>query len=197
MQKNKTLEESILFLQKKAENGPISIEEIFRALPGKGQALILILLSFPFCQPIQIPGISIPFGLAIVFVALRTAFGRRAWLPKKILSRTIAAHTIEKIAVNFFLLTKKMKRWIHPRMRWMCHSPSMHVVNGLTISILGIFLALPLPVPFSNLTAAWSIFLIALGMLEDDGVFVLAGYLTSLLTGIFFIAMAFSIKYFF
>ena len=73
----------------------------------------------------------------------------------------------------------------------------MHIINCLAICILGIFLALPLPIPLSNLTAAWSIFLIALGILEDDGVFVLIGYLISFLTIIVFIIMTTSIRNYF
>jgi hypothetical protein len=72
----------------------------------------------------------------------------------------------------------------------------MEKMHGLMICILGLLLALPLPIPLSNLTAAWSTFLIALGILEDDGASVLAGYLISLLTIIFFIVMGIKAKEF-
>lgn len=193
----KTLEEGILLLQKEAKYAPISIGKILHLLPGKGRALILIFLSLPFCQPLQIPGLSTPFGLAIALIGIRIVFGKYIWLPKKILSKNIKAATIQKITPTIFLLVKKMKRWIHPRLKWVFQFSYMHIINGLTLFFLGIFLALPLPIPFSNLAAAWSIFLIALGMLEDDGVFLLLGYLASLLTILFFVLMAFSIHHIF
>jgi hypothetical protein len=62
------------------------------------------------------------------------------------------------------------------------------------IFLLGIILALPLPIPLTNLSAGWAIFLINLGLLESDGLFVILGYLISLATVIFFIFMFFSIK---
>lgn len=200
MKKNKklkTLEEGISLLQKEAKHTPISIEKILDILSGKGRALVLIFLSLPFCQPLQIPGLSIPFGLAIAFVGLRIAFGKRIWLPKSVLSKTITADALQKITDKALVLIKKMKRWLHPKLSWICHFSSMQLINGLAIFILGIFLALPLPILFSNLTAAWSIFLIALGILEDNGVFLLVGYLISLLTTILFIVIALQVKHIF
>jgi hypothetical protein len=38
-------------------------------------------------------------------------------------------------------------------------------------------LLLPLPIPFTNSFPAWTILLIAAGMLERDGWFILAGYI--------------------
>lgn len=73
----------------------------------------------------------------------------------------------------------------------------MEKVNGLAICLLGILLALPLPIPLSNLTAAWSILLIAFGILEDDGLFVIIGYLVALLTVLFFFVIAINVKNFF
>jgi hypothetical protein len=192
--KFRTLEERILFLQQEAKGKSLFIAEILRILSGKGRSLILILLSIPFCQPIQIPGLSTPFGLAIAFIGLRIVFGKRIWLPKKLLEKKIPILTFEKIMDKTLALVRKIKPWIHPRLTWMCHSPFMERGNGLIIFILGIFLALPLPIPLSNLTAAWSIFLVALGGLEDDGVFVLIGYLLSLLTVMFFLLMGLTTK---
>ncbi len=198
----RTLEEGIILLHKEAQyleakNKQISIKEILRILSGKGRSLILILLSLPFCQPIQIPGMSMPFGVAIAFVGLRMAFGKKMWLPNQLLSKTIPNHTLEKITDKTLSIVRKIKRWIHPRLYWACHSSFMEIMNGLIICLLGFLLALPLPIPLSNLIAAWSIFLVALGILEDDGLFVLIGYGLSFLTLTLFVTMALSIRYIF
>ncbi|MDP1608463.1 MAG: exopolysaccharide biosynthesis protein [Chlamydiales bacterium] len=192
--KFRTLEKGILLLRRKAKISPLSVAEILSLLSGKGRSLILIVLSIPFCQPIQIPGLSIPFGLAIAFIGLRIVFGKRIWLPKKLLAKKVSSSTFEKITDKTLILVRKLKSWIHPRLIGMCHSSFMEKVNGLIIFILGILLAFPLPIPLSNLTAAWSIFLVALGMLEDDGVFILIGYLVSLLTVGFFLLMGLTAK---
>lgn len=174
------IEEDILYLQQKGKNSSLSIGEVLHILSRKWQSLILLFLSLPFCQPFQIPGLSTPFGLAVAFIGLRMTFGKYAWLPKGILSKTINRKTLQNTTEKILWVVKKMKRWVHPRLVWICHYPALQIINGLLIFILGIFLALPLPIPFSNLMAAWSIFLIGLGLLEDDGFLVLIGYLISL-----------------
>lgn len=183
----KTFEEELLQLQEKGSQESLSIGEILEILSEKGHPLILIFLSLPFCQPIQIPGFSTPFGLSIAFIGLKMAFGKFVWLPKFILKKEISPSHLKLITGKTLSLMKKMKRWIYPRMSWICNNPVMEVVNSLTICVLGILLALPLPIPFSNLMAAWSIFFIAVGLLEEDGLFVIIGYVITLLTFIFFL----------
>lgn len=192
-----TLEEEVLLLEQEAKKGPLSILEILKILSGKGRVLILLLLCLPFCQPIQIPGFSAPFGLAIAFIGLRISFGKKLWLPKALLNKTIPSETLTKITEQALRIIGRMKIWVRPRFFWFCHSLLMEKVNGLAICLLGILLALPLPIPLSNLTAAWSILLIAFGILEDDGLFVIIGYLVALLTVLFFFVIAINVKNFF
>lgn len=183
-----TIEEDFLSLQQKCKDKPLSIREILDTLTDKWESLTLLFLSLPFCQPLQIPGLSTPFGIVIAYIGFKMAFGNYAWLPERILAQNIPSHTLNKILEKILWIVKKMKRWVHPRLGWLCHSRVMQIINGLFISSLGIFLALPLPIPFSNLIAAWSIFLIGLGKLESDGFFILLGYLVSICSLIFLLA---------
>ncbi len=191
-----SLEERVLLLKQAAERTALSMEDILGILSGKGRLLILILLSLPFCQPIQIPGLSIPFGLIIAFIGVRISFGKHIWLPRRILSKTIQSSTLNKIIDKALWLIKKMKRWTHPRLIWMSTHPVMQVVHGLIFCTLGLCRALPLPIPFTNLASAWSIFIIALGLIEDDGLFILIGYLMALLTLLFLIFIGMSMERF-
>ncbi len=193
--KNRNLKEDLDILLKVSQKHPtISIGEILKILSSKGRVLILIFLSLPFCQPLQIPGLSIPFGLVIAFIGFRMAFGKRIWLPKNVLLKTVPSATIQKIAQNSLKILTKMKHWIHPRFRWINKHRPVHVCNGLLIVLLGIFLALPLPIPLTNLLAGWAILLLSIGLLEEDGAFLLASYLVTFITIVFFILLAFYIR---
>lgn len=161
MKKFRTLEDEILLLQQEGKNKSLSIAEILEVMAGKGRPLVLILLSLPFCQPIQIPGLSTAFGLAIAFIGLRISLQTKIWLPKALMDRTIPSHTLMKVTESSLHLIRKMKRWVHPRFMWICHSSFMEMMHGIMVVMLGILLALPIPVPMSNLTAAWSILLIS------------------------------------
>ena len=183
---SRTLEESILLLEKQMQSKSLSILEILEILSGKGRPIILILLALPFCQPIQLPGLSTPFGIIIALIGFRLIINRKIWLPKKLLSKTINQSTLQKITTKTLNIIRKSKKWVHPRLNWVCYNPCMKKTNAVIICLLGTILALPLPIPLSNLTAAWSIFFIELGMLEDDGLFVLIGYTIFVLTAALF-----------
>ena len=196
--KNRDLKTSFAALIEKAQGQrTLSIGEILEILSGKGRVLMLIFLSLPFCQPLQIPGLSTPFGLCVAFIGFRMAFGKRIWLPKRVLLKTVSSAKVRKYSQKFLKLTTKIAHLIHPRLKWLSKHKVMHICNGLLITLLGLFLALPLPIPLTNLSAGWGIFLLSLGLLEEDGVFILAGYLISLITIGFFVLILFSIKWIF
>lgn len=186
-----SLEDSLILLLEKSNNQPLSIKSILEILSGNGRYLLIILFALPFCQPIQIPGLSLPFGLAIALIGIRSAFGHRIWLPTFILSKEIQPDTLKKIVKNSLRLLEKMKKWIHPRLSFFCSHPHLHLLNGLVIAFLGIFLALPLPIPLSNLLAGWGILFMGLGMLKKDGLLVCLSYVLCLAVVLFFIAIGF------
>lgn len=181
-------EKNIFLLQEMGKHSPVSIEEVLNLLSGKGQSLILLFLCLPFCQPLQIPGLSTPFGIVIAFIGLKMALGKYVWLPKVILKKTINPEILQKITVGILWVLKKLKSWVYPRLSWLCNYPLFQIINSLVIVILGICLALPIPLPFSNLIAAWSILLFGLGLLEDDGLFILFAYFASSFTIIYFVS---------
>lgn len=189
-----TLEASLHLLQKEAAHRTLTYEEVVQLLLGRGRTLLLILLALPFCQPLQIPGFSTPFGIAIAFIGLRMVMGKRVWLPKKLLVKKISSETIKKFTTQALRLTKKVRFFVRPRLHFLTAGVTMMRINGLIICALGILLALPIPLPLSNLGAAWGIFLIAFGTLEDDGLFILIGYLTSLIWILLLVLVAFEIE---
>lgn len=176
----------------------IKIGEIFEILAGRGYAALLILLSFPFCLPIQIPGFSTPFGLILVFLGLRIAFGQKPWWPKWVLNKELSAESMSKLIDKLLYWLQKNKWMIfRPRLTFLSQSPFFHRLNGLLICILGFFLSLPLPIPMTNLLSAVPIFCLGLGLLEDDGVLILIAYtLAAIGLGIFLLLFFWGKAYF-
>lgn len=187
--------QSLLSKLEQSPNEKISVEEILHLLSGKGYPLLLILLSLPFCQPIQIPGFSTPFGLLIAFIGLRMAFGHRLWWPQWILKQTVSRNTLKKIVDKSTWILDKIGKIAHPRLSWANNHWFSHTLAGLVIAFLGFVLALPLPIPLSNLIAAWGILCLSIGLLEEDGLFTGLGYLAALICLAFFVFIIFSINH--
>lgn len=174
----------------------IKIEKIFEVLAGNGFAALLVLFSFPFCLPIQIPGFSTPFGLILGFLGLRIAFGRHLWWPKWILEKNITANSLEKIIKKIIAVVQVIQKVIKPRLLGLVTSRMLLRLHGIVVFFLAIFLSLPLPIPFTNMLAALPILCFGLGLLEDDGLFILIAYLlTFFCLSLFIIILFFGSKF--
>jgi hypothetical protein len=176
MKNSVSLEKSIKTILREAKQRPITLKYLITTLSGKGRYLILMLLSLPFCQPIPLPGLSTIFGLLIVFFGVSITFGKHFMLSETLLKRKVSHKVIQSIATKILWIVKKINPLLHARLTFFTLYPAFRILNGLIIVLLGMFLALPLPIPLTNLIPGWIIFLMALGLLEDDGVLILINY---------------------
>jgi hypothetical protein len=149
----------------------------------------MAVLSLPFCFPIQVPGLSTPFGFILIFSGLRIAFGQAPWLPGWLMVREIPKPTALGLLKGLRWIAVPAEKILHPRLPGLCRNVALHRTNGMLVAFLAILLALPLPIPFSNLLAAVPILLISLALLEDDGAFLIAGYLAAIPCVVFFGAL--------
>jgi hypothetical protein len=168
----------------------VTLREVLGLLHGRGYVLLMMLLALPFCTPVPLPGLSTPFGLIITLIGVRLACGAKPWLPGRLLDVRLPPRVFAKV----FAFTRKIilafERLLRPRMPWVTGSPGRQQLHAVPIVICALMLLLPLPVPLSNVVPAWGIMLIAGGLLERDGMFIIAGYVAALVTTIFFGAIA-------
>ena len=171
-----TLSDDLRGLLDHARGRALALGEIVEVLRGRGMDVLVVLLVLPFCQPIPLPGLSTPFGIALMVFGFRIALRQRPWLPRWVLRREIAHDTLAKLVKGALAVALRMEKVVHPRMRFFKRWPSFTALNGLVIVSSAFLLTLPLPIPFSNMIPAWSILLLALGMMEEDGAVIVAGY---------------------
>jgi hypothetical protein len=63
---------------------PVPLGEIFDTLGPRASALLVVICALPFSTPISLPGLSTPFGLVILVLALRYLLGKPPWLPESL-----------------------------------------------------------------------------------------------------------------
>ena len=184
-----SFEESLAALKKRSESEPIYVKTLFETFARRGFPLFIIVLTLPFCQPLQIPGLSTPFGLLIAFLGLRLMFGHKVLLPKKLLNKPLSKEFQEKVLFKSLHFFQKIQRFCHPRLSVLSKNPIMYALNGFLTSFLGLFLALPLPIPLTNLISGWALLLLQFGLLEDDGLFIILSYILTAICAGFLIAL--------
>ncbi|MSU66404.1 MAG: exopolysaccharide biosynthesis protein [Opitutus sp.] len=173
------LSEEFALILREFEVETVTLREVILLLHGRGYVLLVMLLALPFCTPVPLPGVSTPFGLIIALIGGRLVLGEKPWLPARLLDTRLPP----AIFVKVFAVTRRIlmafERMLRPRLRWITGSPLLLRCHAVPIVICALLLLLPLPIPLSNTFPAWAIMLISAGLLERDGIFIIAGYLTT------------------
>lgn len=185
------LSEEFALILHEFEVETVTLREVMAMLHGRGYVLLVMLLALPFCTPIPLPGLSTPFGLIIALIGVRLAFGAKPWLPARLLDTRLPPGVFAKV----FAAAQKIMLWfeklLRPRLLWVTASPRREQAHAVPIVLCALMLLLPLPVPFSNVLPAWGVMLLAGGLLERDGTFIVAGWVTTVAALIFFTVIAF------
>ncbi|MBA3464420.1 MAG: exopolysaccharide biosynthesis protein [Deltaproteobacteria bacterium] len=136
---------------------------------------ILTLIAIPFF------GLSTPFGLAIALIGAQMMIGRhQPWLPKRARKRVISMKMLDRVTRNL----SKRTRWIARSTRRRFEFLIMPRLVGLGIVLLALALALPIPIPGSNLVFLLPLFVYSVGVLERDGLWIVAGHVLVLIDAV-------------
>ena len=167
-------EKGLRLLQEKNRKGSVSVKTILTILSGRGKTLLLIFIALFFSQ---IPIITFPFGLFIIYLGVRIAFPRKKiWLPKKFLKKKVPSTFLKKMLHQLLYFFKIIKRWTHPRYLWATQHVVMRRLNGIMIALVGVFLVLSPPIPMSGLVAFAALLFMGVGLLNDDAIYLIIGY---------------------
>jgi len=176
-------------LKQMAETGhdcPCTLNALLAGTGGRGIFLVLVFLSLPFCLPI-LPGVSTPFGLAIIFLSFRKMFNLPGRLPAIIGDREFERDTFESILNSSVKVLNWFEKVVYPRYGNWLGCGIARILNSVTILVMGILMALPLPVPLTNTIPAWAILIIAVSTAEADGALIWLGYLCALCSVVYFL----------
>lgn len=153
----------------------ITLGEIVDRVEGEALLILCLVAIMPFMQPIPIPGLSSILGLIVLLQGVGLIFWSKPLLTNR-LKRVIITHEkfalIKKVAIKFSNFTAKISAFKNP----IVNTRLSHILCGISIVLSAGFLSLPLPIPFSNLVPALSIFLICVGLLEEDIILLLMGH---------------------
>ena len=177
------LSQDLRAILREADGRAMTVAELESILQGRGFAMFILLLSAPFIVPA--PGLSVPFGIALMLLGLRIAIGQKALLPAFLLRRRLTYKTLERVISPLAKIAERFEKHIRPRMHYLQDHPWAVNLIGVGIVSGGFLLSLPLPIPFSNGFPAVSIMLLAAGLMERDGLLVLWGYLMGVFSWIY------------
>lgn len=159
-----------------AKTEKITLGDILALTEERIFGFLFVILALPSALPVPAPGYSIPFGIAMFFLATQLIIGRdRPWLPEKIIKGSMPLTTVQKFVSKGTPWLRRIEALTKPRFTYICTSPTGKVIIGIAIALMAI--SMMIPVPGTNTLPAMGIFVTGLGLFEDDGVISIVGLL--------------------
>jgi hypothetical protein len=155
-----------------------SVEKIVNSIGGSSFGTSLMFFAIPEVVPIPIPGLAAIVVIPTAVISAQMAVGhKQIKLPKFILKKSVPRKALAAAIHAILPFLIKAEKVSKPRWRW-ASTPLAKRLLGVFVFILALSIAFP--IPGFNMPQAISTFIIALGLVEDDGILVVAGVLAGL-----------------
>jgi hypothetical protein len=166
----------------------ITLSELIRSVGNDGLLILVALLTLVFLIPISIPGVSTVFGAAILLISISRLSGRELWIPSKLAHRVIGTRKLRPLLRKALSWLKKLERVSKPnRIQWLVAAGAVAFFNNAALILGAVLLMMPFGlIPFSNTFPAVAILFLAIGLLQRDGVCILLGHISNIVTIIYF-----------
>ena len=163
------------------ETGPrITLGALRDALGDRGFGVLLFIFALPNLVPVNIPLLSAVLGLPLVLLAAQLSYGRhKPWFPDWLTDQTFSRQGFAAVVTRALPYLERAERLLRPRLTVLLSWTGERLI-GIAILILALVLALP--IPFANWLPACAIAIIALAIVEKDGVAVLIGLVVGVLS---------------
>jgi hypothetical protein len=153
----------------------ISIGDLLEALRRRALGALMFIFAVPTALPMP-PGVSAIVGAPLLFLSAQLMLGMQPWLPKFITNRSLSRVDFERVVSKVTPWLAKAESIMRPRMTFLAGRPAVYVL-GFTALVMSIILFLP--IPLGNMLPSVAISIMALGLLERDGVWILVGLVTA------------------
>ncbi|GGK22537.1 exopolysaccharide biosynthesis protein [Salinarimonas ramus] len=155
----------------------IPLGDLVDALGERTFGLVMLVLALPCAIPF-LYGVPQIVSVPMVFVAAQLVIGRRAlWLPQGLRARAFAK-------ADYMAMIDRARPWLvrfehlsRPRLGFLASGAAERVV-GLAMLVASLSIAVPLPL--TNTVPGIGVAIIAVGLIERDGLLVLGGALVAL-----------------
>ena len=149
------------------------LRDLFEGLGRRGFGMLLFVAALPAFIPIPVGGAV--SGPLVVLIAVQLLVGlRKPWLPGFIAERAPRRQALARFERIVDPWLRRLERVVRPRLPVVLDHRLATAFTGLLLLLLGLLLALP--IPLTNYVFGGIILLFALALLERDGALMLAAW---------------------
>jgi hypothetical protein len=153
----------------------LTIEEIVSGLGPRALPASLMVFTIPEVLPIPIPGLSTAVVIPTGIISYQMFRGQEELnLPRWLLDRSVPRSAFAGCVTAILPFLEKAEGKVRPRWRWASSRAAKRFI-GFFVLLMAAIIALP--IPFTNMPFAIAIFIIGLGLAEEDGAMISLGIL--------------------
>jgi hypothetical protein len=161
----------------------LTFGELIEALGQRGYGALIVLLALPNLLPFWVPFLSPLVGVPMFIICAQLAFGRTTpRLPDMVARRSMRGVALLGMIQKASPWLRRVERFVKPRPSFLTTRTGERLVGAWCMVLAAIVV---LPTPLTNGPPALACLIMALGMLEEDGVVILAGAAFGLLAAAF------------
>lgn len=158
----------------------ISVGDLLEALKRRALGALIFIFSVPTALPMP-PGVSAVLGAPLLFLTVQLMLGMKPWLPKLITDRSLSRVDFRRVVTTVAPWLARAENIMRPRLTFLATRPAVYLV-GLVSAVMAIILFLP--IPLGNMLPSVALCIMALGILERDGVWILIGFLVAIASAV-------------
>ena len=167
-----TTSERLSQLARDAGGETVTLDWILAQLRERAFGLFLLVLALPCCIPF-LYGIPQIVALPLLFVSGQVVIGRRLpWLPARLGARTVTTEGLSSLAQRSEPWLLRIEAVSRPRLVALTHRPLDQLV-GLALVLFSASILVPLP--GTNTVPGIAVVIVAMGLLQRDGLLVILG----------------------
>jgi hypothetical protein len=161
----------------------LTFGELIEALGQRGYGALIVLLALPNLLPFWVPFLSPLVGVPMLIICAQLALGRTTpRLPDVVARRSMRGAALLGMIQKASPWLRRVERFVKPRPSFLTSRTGERLVGAWCMVLAAI---VALPTPLTNGPPALACLVMALGMLEEDGVVILVGAAFGLLAAAF------------
>lgn len=155
-----------------AESDSVTLAWVLGQLHERAFGLFLLVLALPCCIPF-LYGIPQIVALPLMFISAQILLGRTSpWLPERLGARQVTKESLQNLADRAKPWLERIEALSRPRLGALTHPPIDRIV-GLALVLFSASILVPLP--GTNTVPGFAVVIVAMGLLQRDGILVLVG----------------------
>lgn len=150
----------------------VSVGDLLDAFSNRAFGPLIFIFAVPNMLPVTAPGFTAVLGVPLLFLTWQLMIGKpHPWLPRLIAERSFSLDDFRRIERRIAPALQRIERMIRPRLLVLSEPVAERLIGlfGLVLAVI-IFL----PIPLGNMLPAFALSLLSLGVLERDGLMILA-----------------------